>query len=140
MAGATIAHRWFDEVWNQRRAEVMDELYTPDTITHGITPDGTPIRGTAALKAFHQAFCQAFPDLRVDVKDVLEDGNRMAVHFVASGTHTGPGLPLPPSGKRITVRGMVFARIENGRFVEGWNLYDRLSLLTQIGQVSAQPI
>jgi hypothetical protein len=35
---------------------------------------------------------------------------------------------------------MVFARVENGRFVEGWNLYDRLSLLTQIGQVPMQAI
>jgi steroid delta-isomerase-like uncharacterized protein len=140
MTGPTIGHRWFEEVWNQRRAEVMDELYTPDTITHGIAPDGTPVRGTAALKAFHQAFCQAFPDLHVDVVDVIQDGTRMAIHFVASGTHTAPGLPSPPSGQRITVRGMVFARHQNGRFVEAWNLYDRLSLLTQIGQLPMQAI
>lgn len=64
----------------------------------------------------------------------------MAIHFVASGTHTAPGLPMPPSGQRITVRGMVFARHQDGRFVEAWNLYDRLSLLTQIGRLPMQAI
>lgn len=120
----TQVRRWFDEVWSQKRADVIDELMAEDAIGHGLGEGGGATRGTEEFKAFHQKFCQAFPDLRLQVEDVLAEGDLTAVRFTALGRHTGEGLELPPTGREVAFTGMVFTRWRDGQIAEGWNLID----------------
>jgi steroid delta-isomerase-like uncharacterized protein len=140
MSHSTLGQRWFAEVWNKKSVSAIDEMLSPDVVLHGLSNDGSPLKGPAGFKAFHAAFCSAFPDIHVDVPDMVEQGDRLAVRFVASGTHTGQGLGIDASGHRMQVDGMAIVRVQNGRIVEGWNLFDRLKLLNQIGVLPAQPI
>lgn len=116
--------RWFDEVWSQKRAEAIDELMAEDAIGHGLGEGGGATRGTQEFKEFHQKFCQAFPDLCLQLEDVLAEGDHTAVRFTARGQHSGEGLELPPTGREVAFTGMVFTRWQDGRIVEGWNLID----------------
>jgi predicted ester cyclase len=126
----TLAHRWFEEVWNQKRESAIDELMAVDSIVHDIVgPDGKEIRGSAGFKPFFRHFCTAFPDMRITIEDALVDGDKIAVRCRVIATHTGPGvMPAPTS-----ITGMCIIRIENGKIAEGWNNFDFLSMYRQLG-------
>jgi steroid delta-isomerase-like uncharacterized protein len=126
----TIIHRWFEEVWNRGREDAIDEMMSEDTVTHGLEAE---IRGPAAFKPFYRKFRAAFPDMRITVEDVLVDGDMIAARCSVTGTHTGPGLPVPAGGKPANFTGMCIARVKDGKLIEGWNNFDFLSLYRQIG-------
>jgi len=130
---ATLAHHWFEEVWNQGRESAIDELMAEDAIVHGITDDsGNELRGPAQFKPFFHKFRAAFPDIRITIEDAMVDGDRVAVRCLVTATHTGPGL-TPPTNKAARFTGMCFMRIKDGKIAEGWNNFDFLSLYQQLG-------
>ncbi len=112
-----LLRRWFQEVWNERRTETIDELLAPQSICHA---DGDVLRGRDAFKArMYVPFVSALPDLHVEVDDVA-DGDQVVIRWHASGTHTGEGLGFPPSGRTGEFRGMTWVRVSEGKLVEGW--------------------
>ena len=113
-----IVHRWFDEVWNQRRAETIDELLTPDSVCY--TDEG-PIRGPGGFKERQYVpMLSAFPDIRVDVEATIVQGDQVVVRWTASGTHAGEGLGCPATQRPVTMRGMTWLVVRDGKLVEGW--------------------
>ena len=65
----TILHRWFEEVWNKGRAELIEGIVTPDAVAHGlVVPNGNPVRGTTEFAKFFQGFRSAFLDPHVKVR------------------------------------------------------------------------
>lgn len=126
-----LAHRWFEEVWNQRRSETIDELVTPDSVT--LSPGGAPIRGADEFRQRgFTPFLSAFPNLHVTVEGVVAEGEQVVVRWSASGTHTGDGLGFPPTGKSIFFRGMTWIRFQDGKMMEGWDCWDQTGLLAQL--------
>ena len=128
-----LIHRWFDEVWNQGRESTIDELFAATGIGHGLADGDITIHGPAQFKPFVRNLRGAFPDLRISIEDTLTDGDKALVRVVLEGTHKGSELGVPPTGRRMRVQGMVLVRIANGQIVEGWNSWDQLGLLRQIG-------
>ncbi len=123
--------RWFDEGCSQGNIDLVDELYSPEYVTHSIGPDLPPTR--EGLKMFIGALRQGLPDLNCPVEDVVAAGDRVAGRFSIQGTHTGTLLGIPASGKSVNVGVMVIARFdEAGKWVEDWNAWDQLGLLRQI--------
>jgi predicted ester cyclase len=113
-----LLRRWFEEVWNQDKASVIDELMAADCVAHGLVgEDGNELTGAAAFKQFHRKFLTDFPGLRIDVADVLVDGDRTAARCVASGRHGA-------SGKPISFTGVAIVRWQGGKAVEAWNNFD----------------
>jgi steroid delta-isomerase-like uncharacterized protein len=125
--------RWFEEVWNKGRSDAIDEMFAADGVAHGL---GEDLHGPDAFKTFHAAFRQAFPDVRVQVEDVIAEGDRVAYRLIASGTHRGDGLGFAATGRPASFVVMGSARIANGRIVEGWNVIDQLGMLTQLGVIA----
>ena len=128
-----VLRKWFDEVWNERRDAAIDQLAAPHSLVHGLGPD---LRGPEGFKTFHTSFCNAFPDIHVTLEDLVCEGTMVAARWRATGTHRGDGLGFPATGKPVSFTGMVFARVENGQLVEGWNTLDQLGMLQQLGVVS----
>ena len=128
-----LIHRWFDEVWNQGRESTIDELLAATGIGYGLADTDATIQGPAQFKPFVRNLRGAFPDLRISIEDTLTDGDKALVRIVLEGTHKGSNLGVPPTGRRMRVQGMVLFRIANGQIVEGWNSWDQLGLLRQIG-------
>ena len=126
MSSATeaLARRWFAGVWNQRRAETIEELLSPEAVNHS---DALGVlHGPAAFRErVYEPFRTAFPDVRVEVVETVAAGDVVVARWRATGTHTGPGLGMPPTGRPIDVRGMTWIRYQDGKMVEGhecWNL------------------
>ena len=126
-----FVRRWFDEVWNQGRGELIDELSAPDIAATGIGPGAAPTRGIAPFKAFYTNMRETFPDIHVKVEEIIAEGDLVAVRLVAQGTHTGNAL-APATGRKATFAAIVMVRVVNGRIVEAWNAIDQLGILHQI--------
>ena len=128
-----IVRRWFEEVWNQGREATVDELLAANGVAHGLGDTEQDVRGPAQFKPFAANLRGALPDLHISVDDLVAEGDRVAVRITLTGTHTGHGLGVAPTGRKVTIQGIIILRILNGQLIEGWNSYDQLGLLRQIG-------
>ncbi|HEX3470076.1 MAG TPA: ester cyclase [Silvibacterium sp.] len=112
-----------------RRGNYFD-LYSEHIELHGYAGVGP---GLANVKAYYEAFWSAFPDANVKVEDLLEEGNKISLRFLLTGTHRGQFLNLPPTGRSISVPGMTIVQFQNGKCVERWSIADSVLLFTQLG-------
>jgi steroid delta-isomerase-like uncharacterized protein len=124
MANANVAlvRRWFEEVWNQKRADTIHELIAPDGVCY---TDAGELRGPEEFRTRnHVPLLAALPDLRIDVEDTVAEGDQVVIRWFARGSHTGHGLGLAPTGQTVAFRGMTWVRIRDGRMVEGWDCWN----------------
>jgi serine phosphatase RsbU (regulator of sigma subunit) len=126
-----IFRRYVEEVWNQGRLELADEIFDR-YISH--QPDGLSIeRGPEDVKRFLGEFRQAFPDLHISIDDQIAEGDKVVSRGTIRGTHQGEFRGMAPTGKQIEERGFsVFRFSEEGKVVESWDsYYSELSLMRQ---------
>ena len=129
-----LVRRVFDDVINARDLAAAEELCSQDYVMHvpGLQLPGGP----DALKGFAQSLHGGFPDLHVVIDDVIagEDGAAVRWHTDRQ-THTGEYRGLPPTGRPVTVTGITFHRIEDGRVTSTYVEADSLGLGQQLGVV-----
>ncbi len=133
MDPATLMRKWFDEVWNQGRAESIDELFPEHAIMWGVARPGIPSTGSAEFKQFYKALRSACPDIHIAIEKVVQEGDTAFARWTATMTHTGEGLGMPPTGNKVTLQGMSALRLQNGQVAEGWNVWDQVGLARQLG-------
>jgi steroid delta-isomerase-like uncharacterized protein len=125
--------RWYREVWREGKDQTIYELLAPDASLRGqIAPD-VEVRGPEEFVGFAKRIRDTFPDIEVTLEDVFAVDDKVAARWVAIGTHAGDGLGIPPTGKRVQITGITIAHFVNGKVVRGWDNWDRLSMLEQIG-------
>ena len=130
----SLSRRWFEEVWNKRRAQAIDEMFALDGIAHGLDPAGTlPKPGPEPFRAFWQQFCRAFPDLYITVEDVIAEGDQTAIRISFRGTHRGELAGAPASHQPVAGTGICVTRWRNGQIIEAWNEFDALGVFLQTG-------
>lgn len=113
-----LARRWFDEVWNQRRVETIDELLSPRSVCHG---EGGPVTGPDEFRErMYAPLLAVFPDVSVTIDDILGMGDQAVIRWTATGTHTGNGLGLHPTGKLVTFEGITWIHARDGKLLQGW--------------------
>jgi steroid delta-isomerase-like uncharacterized protein len=131
-----LLRRWFEEVWNKRRPEAIDEMFAADGLAHGLSDDeAKPLRGPAEFKPFHAVFCGAFPDIEVVAEDMIAEGDMVAARCSVRGKHTGDHLGVAASNASVQFTGMAIVRIKDGMIVEGWNNFDFMKMNKQIGAI-----
>ena len=123
--------RAIEEGWNNGNLEAIDELFVPNFVEHqaGIAPGRDGVKGSI------QVLRTAFPDLHLTVEDAIAEGDTVWLRLSATGTHEGPFMGLPGTGRRIDITVIDIARMVDGRLVEHWGVADRLSVAQQIGLV-----
>lgn len=128
----TLVRRLYDEVLNSRRPEVIDDLALADYTEHDPLPGQRD--GLVGLKDRTAMLIEGLaPTFTVD--DVIAEGDRVVVRWTNVGTHSGPFLGIPPTGRSFTMAGIDIYRIENHRMAEHWHVVDQLTLLQQLGLV-----
>jgi steroid delta-isomerase-like uncharacterized protein len=128
-----LMRRWFKEVWNDGKIQTIHDLLAPDAIAIGELEDGVKLRGPAEFVPFAQRIRGAFPDMNVVVEDVFGAGDRVVLRWSGTMTHLGDHLGMPATGKAVQITGITIARIVNKQIVEGWDNWDQLGMLKQIG-------
>jgi predicted ester cyclase len=104
-------------------------MYSPDVIIHGYHGIG---RGIDNIRGFYRALSSALPDGRIELKDVVGEGNKVACRFVFTGTHKGTLNGVPPTGININLMGSNILRFDNGKCVERWSQSNYLWILRQL--------
>jgi len=131
----TVVRRWFAEVWNSRDLDRIQELWAPNGIAHGLAEGGADdVHGTVEFRAFIERMLGEFDDFHIQVEDVITDGDKVAARWVARGRYRGAALaPGAPGGQPVRMTGMTMARVANGQIVEGWNNWDIMGMMQQLG-------
>ena len=125
-----VVRRWFETLWNERNAAVIDELLTADSVCHA---DDGPIRGPDEFRARqYDPILAAFPDIRVSVDGLLREGDEVVVRWSATGRHTGEALGMKATRKTVTFRGMSWIRVKDGKFADGWQTSNIPEVLRQL--------
>lgn len=110
-------------------------LYAPEAVFHGFPPAFAPDRD--GITEFFRALRAGVPDATISAKDMLVDGDRVAVRFTVTGTHTGALFGVPASGAAIDAEGITIVRFVGDKVVERWNRLDDMTFLSQIGALPA---
>lgn len=88
----------------------------------------------------HIAFFEAaLPGYWLEAKDILADGDEIAVRMMIHGTHNGELMGVPPTGKTVNFEGLIIYRLANGKIVEHWMQTDTMTLMQQIGAMAGAP-
>ena len=118
------------EYWNQQDLEAFFKFLAPEYIEH--LPTGDVF--LEQLKNYAHAFFIAFPDIRFTIKDMVAEGNKVAVLVNWKATHRGEYMGIPPTGKRIDIAVALLIKIVAGKWVEFWNVTD-VGLIRQLGKM-----
>ena len=134
-----VMKRWFQEVWNEGKLQTIHDLFHPDGVAIGQAGPQAEIRGPAAFERFVQSIRGAFPDIRLVVEDAFGQDDKVAVRWSATMTHRGDDLGTPATGKPVRITGTTIVRMRNGQVVEGWDNWDQMAMLQQIGAYEPPP-
>jgi len=109
------------------------QLLSDEFVEHEELPGLSP--GKDGVLELFRAYGVAFPDLRMEVLDLLASGDKTVARVKATGTQEGEFMGLPPSGRAVEVQLIDIMRFEDGLVVEHWGVMDMLSMLQQLGAV-----
>jgi steroid delta-isomerase-like uncharacterized protein len=121
--------------FNQKDAAILDEVCTPDFVSHD--PANPQVRSREDYKQWITGFFTAFPDLHFSLEDILAEGDRVAYRYTLRATHSGSWRSAAPTGKSITVTGISITRLRDGKSAELWSNTDALGLVQQLGLIPA---
>jgi predicted ester cyclase len=115
-----VVRRLVEEVLNAGRMEVIDELYAPALVDEA--------------KAWIAPFRASFPDVQMEIIDLIAEGDTVVGRFTCSGTHLGDWLGYGPTGRRFeAVDEVYFFGFEGDGIVSVWAIEDTLDRFRQLG-------
>lgn len=127
-----VARRVFEEIFNQGRFQVADQIYAKDFVNRGLHRNFTLAEDQAAV---HEEK-KAFPDLRMSVDMMVAEGDLVTVVWTFRGTNSAAGYGLPATGAKVEMRGITVWRITDGLIREEWTSFNELVLARQmLGQL-----
>jgi predicted ester cyclase len=121
------------EIFEAGNLDLADEIVAPDFVDHE-APPGTP-RGPEAVKRVAAWLRSALGDLRYEVEDVFESGDRVAVRSTCHGVHVGELFGHAPTGRSFSSGQIHLFRVENGRIAEHWAKRDDVGMMRQLGLI-----
>ena len=100
----------------------MSELFAANYVLHdsSLVPE---VHGREGIKRYVTTFRVASPDVCFAVEDQIAEGDMVVTRWVACGTHRGEFLGVPPTGNQMTVTGIEFDRVIDGKIDEAWISY-----------------
>ena len=117
---------------NSHDTERLLNLCSPD-YTGSDVSQATHLHGRADLGAMLEGFWKAFPDLQFVTTDTVVQGSRLAIVWIAQGTHQGSIMNIPPTGHRVEVRGISIIDVRDGFVVRGQSIWDLAGMLRHMG-------
>ena len=128
-----LVRRLVEEVWNKGNLAVVNELLATDYVFHH--PTGTDFHGPEEYKQLVSEVRSAFPDIHFTIDDIVAEGDKVVYRWSLSATHKGEFRGIQSTGKKVAIWAIGIERIYGGKFVEGWERYDTLGLMRQLGVI-----
>ncbi len=128
--------RAVEEAWDGQDLDALDQYFAPEFDNSTSAVPGLP-PGLAGAKMAHQGAMQSFPDRKVNIEEIVGDGDTVAIRTRITGTNDG-GFPLfnvPANGAKIDFPAVGIYRLRDGKIVGHWGLNDALTLMMQLGAI-----
>jgi steroid delta-isomerase-like uncharacterized protein len=126
-----VCRRLIEEAVNRGNLAVVDTLVGPNYVYHG--PGGLELRGPEGFKQLITLYRTAFPDLRMTIDDIIAEGDRVVLRWTGHGTHRGDLTGIAPTGRTVTISGIIVSQLFGGKIVEDFESFDEVALLRQLG-------
>jgi steroid delta-isomerase-like uncharacterized protein len=133
-ANKALVRRLYEEGFNDGDLAVVDELVAPDVVTHNPLILDAP-EGPDSVRGGIEMLRAAFPDVEVELVDLIAEGDRVAASLTMSGTNTGDYRRGGATNRRGTIRAFFIWRIADGKLAENWGVADRFDFLQQLGMI-----
>jgi len=129
-----IVRRLYEEVWNKRKLEVINEIISPSHALQASNIFGSSI-GPEAYKRNALLFFAGYPDLHWTIEDTIAEKDKVVACWTISGTHKGDYLGVSATNKKISVDGMTVHHITNGKIMDSYVSWDIWGMMQQLGVV-----
>ncbi len=129
-----IGHRYVEDLWNDENPDAFDELVAADFISHNSTI-GEEALDREGLKQAINAFQTVLSGLKLNIEDMIAEGDKVAIRGTHRGTHASEIAGAPATGKEITGTWLIILRIEDRKIVERWVNWDELGFMKQLGAI-----
>ncbi len=130
-----IIRRVIEDIFNAGKIALITEFIAPDYTDHSALP-GQPA-GRDAVRDTAARFRAAFPDLRWIIREMVAEGERVALRWGAEGTHRGEFAGCAPTGRTVTFEGITLYHLRGGQVTDEWVCWDEAGLLRQIAAPDA---
>jgi steroid delta-isomerase-like uncharacterized protein len=128
----TAYARTINEAWNSHDIENVLRFYSRECIGDDVG-QAALLRGHEGLRGLLQTYWRAFPDLTFKVTRTIVEGHRLAIVWVAEGTHQGPIMNIPPTGRRLELKGVSILDVQDGLIVRSQYIWDLAGMLRHMG-------
>lgn len=135
-ANKELVRRFAQEVVNQSDADAVERFVHADYVEREPLPGQLP--GREGLTRWYRDYLAAFPDLHWTLEEQVAERDRVVSRFTMVGTHEGPFLDVPATGREVRVGIVLLHRIADGKIIEGYTFPDGLAAFRQLGLISAQ--
>lgn len=125
-----LVARFYSDVFVNWDRDLVDEMLSPDFRSHDWPEDART--GPAGFWDFYDGVLSSFPDTRYVVDDLIAEGDRVVVHWRLLATQQGEFYGMAPTGKPISLQGIAIYRVEGGKLMERWVVYDLYGLIEQV--------
>jgi len=106
-----------------------------DDIMYRVVASGAIVHGKEAVSKYYDVWWTAFPDVNIEIQRIVAAGEWVIAENIATATHLGPWLGIPPTGKRTVQHLCAICRMRDGLMIEETVYYDQLERIRQIGSV-----
>lgn len=132
-----IARRFYDEMLNEGKIEIVNDLIGDNYVEHEETPGIPPTK--EGVKQWAKMMRNAFPDLKVEVEDMIAERDKVVIIGRMRGTHRGELFGNKGSGRKLNLPFVDVGRFQDGRAVEHWGYSDTLKMVEQL-QLDLSPV
>jgi steroid delta-isomerase-like uncharacterized protein len=123
----TVARRFVEEIFNERKTEAAKNFLTPDIAYHGMAEE---VKGLEDFKKWVAEDLSAFPDMKITVVDEFGEENKLAIKWTLKATHEKDFADFPATHKKFEAQGVEILHFEGDKIKEAWTFSD-LSVLAE---------
>jgi len=125
-----VFRQLIEEGFSQGKLEVLNDVFAPNFVEH---QDGFVPPNVEGVKGAIVSLRTAAPDLKLTIEEIIASGEKTWARITGRGTHRGPFMGRPATGRPFAITVIDICRFENGKIVEHWGVADRLSMMAQLG-------
>lgn len=131
---SNLVRRFYEEVENQGKLEVVDELFDPTFRDVHNSASPFPVHGIDGVKKLAEGLHHAL-NIHIDVLDLVAQGDKVAAHLNCHVTHQSDFMGVAPTGKQFEMQGVEIFLGRNGKLIERWVFIDQLPMMRALGVI-----
>lgn len=121
------------ELWTHHNPQIIQDVIEP---THVLRMGAQTLEGRKTIRRLYDTYHRAFPELTLQIGNLVSEGPQVALMYTMEGTHSGPLRDIKPTERRVQWIGLSILRLENEMITETTTLWDELHLMEQLGVIS----